>query len=299
MVLALALSSAVTASAAAVPIVGSNGNDTITGTPFADTISGGRGNDDIDGGGGADDIRGGPGTDAALHGGRTGSVAISLDNVANDGEAGEGDNIHSDVEQVFGGDGGDQLTGNDRGNLLDGAGGNDALFGGRGEDRLYGGPGDDVVTSFDGQHDVADCGPGRDTVTADGTDVLIGCERRVPPKRVRSRVTYSFTYRGVLTRVDRLTVLAIPNGGAVEVRCRGAGCPFAANRLRLRPGQRKLPLANLFRGRQLRAGATIDVRITKPDSIGKVVRFVMRANAGPRIATLCLPPDSKTPGKRC
>lgn len=297
-----------TTAAAQVVHMGTDGNDAINGTPRADSIfalggndvvNAGAGNDDVDGGAGADDIRGGRGADSALYGGRGTPVAVTLDNVPNDGQGGEGDNVHSDVEEVFGGNGGDQLTGNDRANQLDGGVGNDTLFGGRGKDRLYGGPGDDLVIAFDGQLDIVNCGPGTDTVTPDGIDLLADCERRVPPPRVRSDVRYRFGYRGSLTRVILLAVARIPSAGAVEVRCRGAGCPFAANRVKLRPGQRKLTLTNLFRGRRLRAGARLEVRITKPGAIGKVVRFVMRRNAGPALTRLCLSPGSNKVRTRC
>ena len=38
-------------------------------------------------------LNGGDGTDAATYGGRAAPVTVTLDNQANDGEAGEGDNV--------------------------------------------------------------------------------------------------------------------------------------------------------------------------------------------------------------
>ena len=68
---------------------------------------------------------------------------VSLDGIANDGAAGEGDNVATTVEQVLGGSGGDTLTGNGAANTLDGRGGGDTIRGGAGNDTLIGGTGAD------------------------------------------------------------------------------------------------------------------------------------------------------------
>ncbi len=65
------------------------------------------------------------------------------------------------------------LSGNDR---LDGGAGDDRLLGGPGRDLLTGGSGRDTIQARDGERDTVDCGPGRDTVTADAVDALTGCE---------------------------------------------------------------------------------------------------------------------------
>ena len=54
---------------------------------------------------GADGLQGGGGADDVGYGKRNAGIAVSLDGVANDGEAGEGDNVGTDVETVSGGSG--------------------------------------------------------------------------------------------------------------------------------------------------------------------------------------------------
>ena len=78
--------------------------------------------------------------------------------------------------------------GNDVGRLTgQGGGGPRTLVGGPGKDVLWGGPGftddvlvgsggDDVIHAAGWWRDVVDCGPGVDTVYADATDELTGCE---------------------------------------------------------------------------------------------------------------------------
>ena len=69
---------------------------------------------------------------------RRAPLRISLDGVANDGAAGEGDNVLDDVEVVHGGRRGDTLIGNARRNFLQGGPGSDTLVGGGGPDVLEG-----------------------------------------------------------------------------------------------------------------------------------------------------------------
>src|SRR3954447_21843585 len=52
------------------------------------------------------------------------------------------------------------------------------LTGGSGKDRIDGGPGADAIDVADGAAETVHCGRGRDRVTADKADRLIGCEVR-------------------------------------------------------------------------------------------------------------------------
>jgi hypothetical protein len=137
-------------------IKGLGGNDKICGGIGADTLSGFDGTDTLNGGagadtfgegtpgGGADVLFGGSGTDVADYGARAVPIAVSIDDSADDGAAGEGDDVRSDVENLIGGVAGDTLTasgstlanrlfgrgGADTLNVADGIGGNDLVDGG-------------------------------------------------------------------------------------------------------------------------------------------------------------------------
>jgi Ca2+-binding RTX toxin-like protein len=126
-----------------------------------DSLSGGGGDDLLDGGIGSDTLAGQGGRDSADYSARTAPVSLSLNGNADDGEAGEGDNVANDVEILTGGAGDDQLAGNDADNALLGNAGNDMLGGGSGNDQLDGGAGDDRLAG----------GAGADTLTGgDGND---------------------------------------------------------------------------------------------------------------------------------
>lgn len=117
-------------------------------------------------------IAGGPGNDVVTYVSAPGPVTVSLDNRANDGVAGEGDNVHSDVERVIGAVGfGNTLIGNQHANTLGGAGAADKLVGGGGHDSLSGYDGNDILDAIDtGGGDQVACGEGADLVYADAGD---------------------------------------------------------------------------------------------------------------------------------
>jgi virginiamycin B lyase len=154
------------------------------------------------------------------------------------------------------------------------------------------GDGDGVLTPADcddtnprrfaGAHDVPSNGVDED---CDGRDA------RVP--HVTSTVAANWLAGGV-TRVTRLRVTAIPAGGAVNIVCRGRGCPFA--RRRFAPGRtRAVKATRDFRRARLRSGAVLEVRIVAPGAVGKVVRYTIRRHAIPRGRVLCLPPGASRP----
>ena len=146
-------------------LVGDEGADLLGGGPGADTLDGGGGNDTLTGecdqqpcpaAPGGDDVTGGDGFDLFRY--ETygpGAVSITLDGARNDGVAGEGDNVHSDVEDVA-------VTGP----------GNATVTGSAGMNSLVTGGGADIVNSRDGGPDRVYCGGGADTVNADDVDVV-------------------------------------------------------------------------------------------------------------------------------
>ncbi|MET9633486.1 calcium-binding protein [Lentzea sp. NPDC006480] len=225
-----------------VTISGTAGNDSIIGTPGNDVIAAGAGNDlvlgldgndtvclgtgdDLFDGGtgddtmvadavadGADTYVGNSGSDAVTYVARTTAVTVTLDGTANDGAAGERDNIGADVGQIIGGAGNDVLdasagkvqtfvfggSGNDtlstNFDAFGGAGddtlklvnsgsgglvgndGNDTLFGGPVRDNLTGGNGNDKVFAGGGDDELFG-GPGDDLLAGEaGNDDLFGEE---------------------------------------------------------------------------------------------------------------------------
>ena len=117
-----------------------------------------------------------------------------------------------------------------------------------------------------------------------------------PFPRILSPVTNNWGVARTFTLVRALSVADIPAGATLELRCRGGGCPKAFKRT-FKSRTRKFNLLSRFRGRRLRPGARLEIRVTKAGSIGKIVRFPITRKV-PVATTLCLPPGTTSP-KEC
>jgi Ca2+-binding RTX toxin-like protein len=156
---------------------GNDGADQLDGGPGSDRLFPGDGTD-------ADDVRGGTGTDEVTYQDNNDAepVSVTLDDVANDGRPGALGNVHSDVEDLLGGDGDDFLKGDADNNRIRGdldsfgQDGDDILDGGLGRDVLEGGAGNDEIRARDGVADDVLCGPGTDTAIVDTIDLVTDCE---------------------------------------------------------------------------------------------------------------------------
>jgi Ca2+-binding RTX toxin-like protein len=169
--------------AAANRLVGAGGDDKLIGGGGDDVLDGGAGNDAMVGGAGADTFAGGPGTDTVSYARDPLPATVTVDGQANDGAAGEGDNVGFDNETVIGGNGDDMLNGGDDPHTLIGGPGDDTLVGGNSDDTLNGGDGNDRLAGGGGNdsleggagNDQLDGGEGNDTVDGDtGDDTLDG-----------------------------------------------------------------------------------------------------------------------------
>jgi glucose/arabinose dehydrogenase len=171
-------------------ICGLGGNDKLLGVAGNDLLSGGAGNDTLVGGLGDDVMQGGDGSDFADYTARTQPVTVTVGTGADDGVAGEADDVQVDVERVNGGAGNDHLfAGPDKARLvglggdddlhggpaddtLDGRAGADDLVGAGGRDAMLGGDNGDDLQAADGRRDNVNCGPGTDTHSSDALDVV-------------------------------------------------------------------------------------------------------------------------------
>ncbi|GAA3626267.1 hypothetical protein GCM10022419_134750 [Nonomuraea rosea] len=160
---------------------GDAGADTLRGGGGTDQFYGGVGNDTTTGSGGndiynadlpidgADSFAGGSGVDTAAYNNRAAALTITLDGVANDGAAGEADNVGSDVENVLAGFGSDTVQGNGVAN---------DIRAGQGTDTISGLGGNDTLNAQDGTggNDTLNGGTGTDTCFSDVGDTETSCE---------------------------------------------------------------------------------------------------------------------------
>jgi Ca2+-binding RTX toxin-like protein len=153
---------------------GGDGNDLIWGEGGKDTIAAGDGADTITGGDGPDWISAWTGVDTVTYEDHSAGVTVTLEGTANDGAAGEGDNVLPGAETIVGGSGADTLTGDGGPNTIVGGKGVDTLNGLGGTDQLDGGPGKDVLNGGD-NGDTLSGGTDNDQLYGDaGVDALRG-----------------------------------------------------------------------------------------------------------------------------
>jgi hypothetical protein len=105
---------------------------------------------------------------------------------------------------------------------------------------------------------------------------------------------------GKRATLTRLEVKRLRAGARVEIRCIGKKCPFKRVKAKGKPKRGTLNLLKTLKGkrRKFRAGQTLEIRITAPRVIGKVVRYPIRAGKIPKAKELCLPPGTRRP-TRC
>lgn len=166
---------------------GGDGNDKLLGDGGRDQLLGGAGDDVLDGdnfdGIAGDLVDGGPGMDRASGWADPSSdaehppISITLDDVANDGRPGEGDDVRS-IERITSNVSGTLVLGDEPdivemwANIDNGAsvirtnGGNDTVTGGSRDETIDGGPGDDHLEGGFGNDTIVG-GPGRDVINAE------------------------------------------------------------------------------------------------------------------------------------
>jgi PKD domain-containing protein len=102
----------------------------------------------------------------------------------------------------------------------------------------------------------------------------------------------------------RLNVVAPPRGSAAQLRCSGKRCRFVSRRFtKMRKGDLRIyklvkpAKAARMKARSFRAGQTVQLRITAPGYVGKVVTYKLKRGKLPVGVVRCLAPGATKPSK--
>jgi hypothetical protein len=124
-----------------------------------------------------------------------------------------------------------------------------------------------------------------------------GIRDALPP--ITANVSAGWRTKGSRVTMERLLITSGSANMTIELRCSGGHCPFKRRTKTAARGGRVNVLNSLKRYRsRYRAGQTLELRVTAPDRIGKVIRYKLTRGRSPVSQTLCLPPGAKSP-TRC
>lgn len=113
--------------------------------------------------------------------------------------------------------------------------------------------------------------------------------------QIVANVSSGFRVSGKRVTIDRLLVTSGPSDMAVEFRCSGRGCPLHRRTVTPRRGRANVLSAIRRYRHRFRAGQKLEVRVSSPNRIGKVVRYRLVSRRTPAGDTLCLPPGTRAP----
>jgi hypothetical protein len=116
------------------------------------------------------------------------------------------------------------------------------------------------------------------------------------PAKLAATIRNKWKARHGRVWVSSLSVVEAPEGARVEVTCKGKRCPFKRRTATVN-AKGSAYLKKYFK-RKLRPKLTIEVRVTYPNTIGRVGRFRIKRPDIPSMQRLCLPPG-QSKARRC
>ena len=289
-------------------LTGGAGSDTLIGSAAGNVLTGGAGNDTVDGGGGFDEYILGDGNDTAQardgNGERincgSGADTATMDDVDETSDC-ETVQASGDLVRDLDKDGASEPEDCDDGNAGIRPGAQDTPDDGIDQD-CSGADARRSDLDGDGHALPADCDDGNAAARPGAAEVYgnavdENCDGIAAPLAVLVNPVLHRFLAGRTTRIARLVVLDLAPGTAVVVRCAGRRCPFRARTIAVTRAGR-LDLRTRLRLRSLRPGVVLELRILRPDSIGRVVRYRFRARRQPTRQILCQAPADAAP-RRC
>ena len=283
------------------------GDDVVIGNGSGNALDGGAGNDRLEGGGAVDSFVGGPGADALFaHDGLRESIDCGSETDAGEADTNdellgcEGLALSSDLIADADGDGALKGADCDDGNAAIRPGVIDVLDNGLDED-CSGADAVNLDRDADGFLRPTDCDDANPRINPGARDVPGNrfdedCKDGPAPfPLLGSIATGIFDFQGAFTRMIAITLRQPRKGSTLRITCRGAGCPFRTRTRRITRNRDRQVIDRPLGKARLKIGTQLELRLTKPKTVGFFVRFTMKRGVFPAKKEQCLPPGAKRP----
>lgn len=115
--------------------------------------------------------------------------------------------------------------------------------------------------------------------------------------RLSSAIDFKPQFSRRHTIFRRLAVKRAAAASKIRVSCKGGGCPFKVRTRMVRAKAPSYSLMSLVGRAKLRPRTVLEVRVTKPNTLGTLVRFRIRAAAAPTVTLSCQAPGASRPSR--
>jgi Putative metal-binding motif len=131
-----------------------------------------------------------------------------------------------------------------------------------------------------------------------GNRVDENCDGLIEPYlSIGTRYSYFARPAGSRARFTSLGLKNVAKGATVQVRCKGGGCPKKAYRVRTKRVRKTMNLLSALQGRTLAVGAVVEIRVTVPGLIGRLISLKVGRRAQVDDSVKCLVPGRKAPSR--
>lgn len=149
----------------------------------------------------------------------------------------------------------------------------------------------------DGHPGPRDCNDSNALVHPGAVDVLANaldedCDGPASYALLASAITYAVRVSRAGTTFTSLSVRPVAAATTIRVSCRGRGCALHTKTLVVTKQTPARDLLPLLKRRRLHPGARLEIRLTKPGTIGIVRRLRIRTRKPPQRTDKCLAPSA-------
>ena len=115
------------------------------------------------------------------------------------------------------------------------------------------------------------------------------------PRQIASSVYATFERSGSDTELIGLAIGDLSPGSKVTINCSGVSCPWETKTLNVDGTVKTLAITDMFVDPIFKPGTVLEIRVTRPGTIGRVFQYHTVSSANPRVTKLCLKPGSANP----